>query len=152
MTKLSLLLEVLEGEPERALPDLASNIRCGNALIEPDFFDHEPLLADDETRTRVSAFDWRREFGSVFASAGGFDAVIGNPPYLDSEAMTQFIPEWRDYCVNKYRAAAGNWDMFCVFIERALDLLPARRISLLHRSQQAWIGELRQEHTRHHYR
>jgi len=36
--------------------------------------------------------------------------------------MTRFIPEWRDYCVNKYRAAAGNWDVFCVFIERALDL------------------------------
>ena len=122
VTKLSLLLEVLEGEPERARPDLASNIRCGNALIEPDFFDHEPLLADYETRTPVSAFDWRREFSSVFASAGGFDAVIGNPPYLDSEAMTQFIPEWRDYCASKYRAAVGNWDVFCVFIERALDL------------------------------
>ena len=103
VTKLSLLLMVLEGEPRGAGPDLAGNIRCGNALIEPDF-------------------DWRREFSNVFASAGGFDAVIGNPPYLDSETMTRLIPEWRDYCVNRYRAAAGNWDVFCVFIERALDL------------------------------
>jgi predicted type IV restriction endonuclease len=122
VTKLSLLLRVLEGEPEHAPPELAGNIKCGNALIEPDFYDHEPLLPDDESQSRVNVFDWRREFSSAFASAGGFDAVIGNPPYLDSETMTQFIPECRDYCVNKYRAAAGNWDVFCVFIERALGL------------------------------
>ena len=122
MTKLSLLLQVLEGEPERALPDFTGNIRCGNALIEPDFYDHEQPFPDDENQAGVNVFDWRREFSSVFASADGFDAVIGNPPYLDSETMTQFIPEWRDYCVNKYRAASGNWDVFCVFIERALDL------------------------------
>ena len=122
VTKLSLLLKVLEGEPERALPDFTGNIRCGNALIEPDFYKDEQPLPDDENQTGVNVFDWRREFSSVFASADGFDAVIGNPPYLDSETMTQFIPEWRDYCVNKYRAAAGNWDVFCVFIERALDL------------------------------
>jgi Eco57I restriction-modification methylase len=122
VTKLSLLLKVLEGKPEHAVPDLADNIKCGNTLIEPDFSDHEPLLPDDENQTGANVFDWRREFSSVFASADGFDAVIGNPPYLDSETMTQFIPKWRDYCVNKYRAAAGNWDLFCVFIERALDL------------------------------
>ena len=122
VTKLSLLLMVLTGEPGRVRPDLAGNIRCGNALIEPDFHDREPQLPYDENQARVYAFDWRREFSSVFASAGGFDAVIGNPPYLDSGTMTRFIPEWRDYCVNKYRAAAGNWDVFCVFIERALDL------------------------------
>jgi hypothetical protein len=122
VTRLSLLLKVLAGEPEGVLPDLADNIRCGNAIIEPDFHDHHPLLREDGSRIRVNAFDWRREFSRVFASADGFDAVIGNPPYLDAETMTQFIPEWRDYCVNKYRAAAGNWDVFCVFIERALDL------------------------------
>lgn len=124
VTKLSLLLMVLAGGPGRVRPGLAGNIRCGNALIEPDFHDHDHdhELPDDENQARVNAFDWRREFSSVFASAGGFDAVIGNPPYLDSETMTRLIPEWRDYCVNKYRAAAGNWDVFCVFIERALDL------------------------------
>jgi SAM-dependent methyltransferase len=123
VTKVSLLLEVMEGEPERVMPDLASNIRCGNAIIEPDFHDHHlPLPEDHGSQSRVNVFDWRREFSSVFASADGFDAVIGNPPYLDSETMTQFFPEWRNYCVNKYRAAAGNWDAFCVFIERALDL------------------------------
>jgi hypothetical protein len=126
VTKLSLLLMALAGEPGPVRRGLAGNIMCGNALIEPDFHDHdhdhEPELPDDENQAGVNAFDWRREFSSVFASAGGFDAVIGNPPYLDSETMTRFKPQWRDYCANKYRAAAGNWDVFCVFIERALDL------------------------------
>ena len=121
VTRLSLLLKILDGERERALPDLAGNIRCGNSLIEPDFHHGGPPPAE-ESRTRVLVFDWRREFNGVFTSAGGFDAVIGNPPYLDSETMRQFTPEWRDYCVRKYRSAAGNWDVFCVFIERALDL------------------------------
>ena len=122
VTKLSLLLKVLEGEPERVLPDLTGNIRCGNALIESDFCDHGPLFPDDGNQSHVNIFDWRREFNRIFVSADGFDAVIGNPPYLDSETMTRFIPGWRDYCGTKYRAAAGNWDVFCVFIERALDL------------------------------
>jgi hypothetical protein len=123
VTKVSLLLEAMEGEPDRVMPDLANNIRCGNAIIEPDFHGHDPPLPEDHRgQSRVNVFDWHREFSSVFASAGGFDAVIGNPPYLDSETMTHFFPEWRNYCVNKYRAAAGNWDAFCVFIERALDL------------------------------
>ena len=122
VTKLSLLLMVLEGEPERAAPDLTGNIRCGNALIEPDLHDYEPLRPDGGNQTRINEFDWHREFSHVFASADGFDAVIGNPPYLDSETMTRLTPELREYCVNKYRAAVGNWDVFCVFIERALDL------------------------------
>lgn len=96
VTKLSLLLMVLAGGPGRVRPGLAGNIRCGNALIEPDFHDHDHdhdhELPDDENQARVNAFDWRREFSSVFASAGGFDAVIGNPPYLDSETMTRLIP------------------------------------------------------------
>jgi len=135
VTKLSLLLKVLEGESseaieaqlslfhERALPDLASNIKCGNSLIEPDFYSYEQMILTDEDEIiRINVFDWRREFSDVFTSADGFDAVIGNPPYLDSETMTQFTPEWRPYCVTKYQAAAGNWDVFCVFIERAIDL------------------------------
>ena len=93
VTKLSLLLKVLEGESEesianqlrwfhqRALPDLGDNIKCGNSLIEPDFYEGgQTDVLDEEERWRVNAFDWRAEFPAVFM-AGGFDAVIGNPPY-----------------------------------------------------------------------
>jgi hypothetical protein len=51
-----------------------------------------------------------------------FDVVVGNPPYLDSEWMTTHLPDWRSYCVAQYQTAIGNWDLFCVFIEKALML------------------------------
>ena len=94
VTKLSLLLKVLEGESsdrlesqfrlfrERALPDLGSNIRCGNALVGTDFYEGtQDLLFDAEQSYRINAFDWHVEFPWVVGD-GGFSAVIGNPPYL----------------------------------------------------------------------
>ncbi|MEW6216204.1 MAG: TaqI-like C-terminal specificity domain-containing protein [Candidatus Bipolaricaulota bacterium] len=95
VTKLSLLLKVLEGETEetldsfyrlfqeRALPDLGANIKCGNSLIGPDFWEgKEYALLDEEERYRINPFDWRTEFPDVFSGdSPGFDAVIGNPPY-----------------------------------------------------------------------
>ena len=94
VTKLSLLLKVLEGEdeqtigqqlalfPERALPDLGRNIKCGNSLVGPDFYEGQQmaLLTDDEA-LRVNVFDWEAEFPQVFAD-GGFDVIVGNPPYV----------------------------------------------------------------------
>ncbi len=92
VTKLSLLLKVLEGESgeslnsqmklfhERVLPDLDRNIQCGNSLIGPDFYDSQ-LDLDAEAAQRINAFDWQVAFPQVF-KAGGFDAVIGNPPYV----------------------------------------------------------------------
>ncbi|NUM78578.1 N-6 DNA methylase [candidate division KSB1 bacterium] len=92
VTKLSLLLKVLEGENEqtvaqqlkffheRALPDLGDNIKCGNSLIGSDFYEQQLNLLDEEERLRINAFDWHTEFAEIM-KAGGFDAVIGNPPY-----------------------------------------------------------------------
>ena len=74
VTKLSLLLKVLEGENsqtlqstfihERALPDLGDNIKCGNSLIGPDFYQQQTML-DDEERLRVNVFDWEKEFAEI---------------------------------------------------------------------------------------
>lgn len=92
VTKLSLLLKVLEGESgeslnsqmklfhERVLPDLDRNIQCGNSLIGPDFYDSQ-LDLDAETAQRINAFDWHVAFPQIFKT-GGFDAVIGNPPWV----------------------------------------------------------------------
>jgi len=91
VTKLSLLLKVLEDEDEqtlykqlslfqeRVLPNLDRNIKCGNSLIGLDYLETQPLLDNDKVR-RVNPFDWQAEFPEVMA-AGGFDAVIGNPPW-----------------------------------------------------------------------
>ncbi|MBA4115434.1 MAG: Eco57I restriction-modification methylase domain-containing protein, partial [Rubrobacter sp.] len=136
VTKLSLLLKVLEGESEaslatqlrmfqeRALPDLDQNIKCGNSLIGPDFYDNEQMiLLEEEEHYRINVFDWKTNFPQVFeGESPGFDAVIGNPPYVDSEWMSSHHPLEREYCTSHYEAASGNWDIFCVFIDRAISL------------------------------
>ena len=136
VTKLSLLLKALEGESaetvgqtykmfhERALPDLGYNIKCGNSLIGPDFYENkDPGSIDPEEYRRINPFDWKAEFPQMFSGKNpGFDVVMGNPPYVDSEWMTQYFPNERNYCVPRYRSASGNWDIFCVFIEKSLDL------------------------------
>ncbi len=67
---------------ERALPDLASNIKCGNSLISPEFYEGQQLtLFDEEERYRINVLDWTAAFPQIM-KAGGFDAVIGNPPYI----------------------------------------------------------------------
>ena len=74
VTKLSLLLKVLEGENletlklihERALPDLGNNIKCGNSLIAPDFYDNQTESFTDEQRMKINAFDWQKEFAASF--------------------------------------------------------------------------------------
>lgn len=132
-TKLSLLLKVLEGETqqslqpvlrlfhERALPDLGDNIKCGNSLIGPDFYQQQQMaLLDEEEQYRINVFDWSAEFPDIFR-LGGFDVVIGNPPYV----LLQ--DEFRDdrqleYFRCKYSAASYKIDTYHLFMERAIGL------------------------------
>ena len=92
VTKLSLLLKVLEGASgqmalglERVLPDLDNNIKCGNSLIGPDYYEGQ-MFPDEEERYRVNAFNWKAAFPQIFI-AGGFDVVIGNPPYVRARTI-----------------------------------------------------------------
>lgn len=91
VTKLSLLLKVLEGETdetlrqqtlfgERALPSLEQNIKCGNSLIDTRALGG--LFPDPDEMKRINPFDWDREYPEIM-HGGGFDVVIGNPPYLN---------------------------------------------------------------------
>jgi hypothetical protein len=139
VTKLSLLLKVLEQENEqtlfnqlklfheRALPDLGNNIKCGNSLIGPDFYDNQQLgFFDDEERYRVNVFDWNKEFPEIM-KAGGFDAVIGNPPYIRIQAMKEWVPWEVEFYKSCYTAARkGNYDIYVVFVEKGLTLLNSR--------------------------
>ena len=129
VTKLSLLLKVLEGEteatlqpellPERALPDLANNIKCGNSLIGTDFYEGgQRTLLDEEEMWRVNPFDWEAEFAEIMG-AGGFDAVIGNPPYVRQE----MLGEAKGYFQTHYQVYHGVADLYAYFIERGISLL-----------------------------
>jgi hypothetical protein len=133
VTKLSVLLKCLEGESaqsindlllfhERALPDLGNNIQCGNSLISADFYTGETSKKlSEQERSRIRPFNWQEGFAKIMKS-GGFDAVIGNPPYIDSEWMTTWLPNDRAYLSQHYQSAKGNWDIFCVFVDKALQL------------------------------
>ncbi len=139
-TKLSLLLQVLEGETnetisdrlrrhrERALPDLGRNIQCGNALIDDAFYaDPAHRALSDAVRRRVNTFNWQGSFPAIFSTAGGFDAVIGNPPYIRIQAMTEYAPDEAAFYSTHFRAAGrGNFDIYVAFVERALGLLNKR--------------------------
>lgn len=133
VTKLSLLLKILEGQGqlqlghERMLPDLGGNIKCGNSLIAPDFYsDPETANLDADERLRINAFDWRAEFPAVI-KAGGFDAVIGNPPYIRIQALKEWAPEEVEFYKKRYQSASkGNYDIYVVFVEKGLSLLSKR--------------------------
>lgn len=123
VTKLSLLLKVLEGEARelrgrqldfhRVLPDLGHNIKCGNSLIGSDFY-RQPNLPDfdDEARFQLNAFDWPHEFKPIM-DRGGFDAVIGNPPYIPLELLSE--PE-KNYIRHRYPALQRKFDSSAAFI------------------------------------
>lgn len=66
---------------------------------------------------------WQLDFARVFKEKGGFDIVIGNPPYVDSEEMTRSMPELREKYSKIYTCAKGNWDLFVLFIEKGINLL-----------------------------
>lgn len=66
-------------------------------------------------------FLWHTWFYDVFAQ-GGFNIVIGNPPYIDSETMVATMPTLRNKYSSMYDCAKGNWDMFVVFIQKGIDL------------------------------
>ena len=129
VTKLSLLLKVLEGEndetiskqlklfQERALPDLGNNIKCGNSLIGWDILNDNSGLTQ-EAIDRINPFDWEKEFPEIF-QRGGFSVVIGNPPYVRQEGLGEF----KGYFQKHYKVYQGTADLYAYFIERGVSLL-----------------------------
>jgi type I restriction-modification system DNA methylase subunit len=131
ITMMSLYLKALEGEKsqlppkQHLLPELKYNIICGNSLIGPDIYDQGTLFGDEE-RDRINAFDWNSDvagFGQIM-SQGGFDCVIGNPPYVRIQHMKEWAPFEVEHYKNRYKSASsGNYDIYVVFVEKGLSLL-----------------------------
>lgn len=131
VTKLSLLLKVLEGENrdaleaqkklfrERALPDLGENIKCGNSLIGPDIYDTPDLELTTDDIQRINPFDWQYEFSEIIDD-GGFDAVIGNPPYVDVKILGNDIKRILN---ESYQSVSRRFDLYVPFVEKGLNLL-----------------------------
>jgi len=135
VTKLSLLLKVLEGETsesivtqlamfrERALPDLSNNIKCGNSLIGPDFYDNQQMsFLDTEEHYRINVFDWKAAFPDVFSGDdSGFDAVIGNPPYILLEDQFRDVRQG-EYFRSNFTTASYKLDTYHLFMQRGIEL------------------------------
>lgn len=102
IAKLALWLRT--AKPHRKLSSLNNNIKCGNSLIS------DPSVAGDK------AFDWEKEFPQVFAK-GGFDVVIGNPPYVNVENIPN---KDKDYYKNHYSSCFKRSDLFSLFVENGL--------------------------------
>ena len=137
ITMMSLYIKMLEDERSVVagrglLPPLRDNIKCGNSLIGHDL--HEPDLLgatlSSEELDRIKPFDWhspREGFGDIMA-AGGFDAVIGNPPYVRMETFK----ELKNYLKARYACHAERADLYAYLIERAHQLLrPQGRFGMI---------------------
>ena len=104
ITKLSLWLK--SANKNKTLTTLENNIKCGNSLIK------------DKEFVKDLAFDWEKEFSEVFKN-GGFDIVIGNPPYVRQESIKEIKP----YLEQNYRVYTGVTDLYCYFYELGYNLL-----------------------------
>ena len=104
IAKLSLWLRT--AQPRRKLNSLNNNIKCGNSLID------SKSVAGDK------AFNWETEFPEIFAK-GGFDVVIGNPPYGD-----YFNDNEKSFLLKKFPSSfSGTYDMYIIFFEKTLQII-----------------------------
>ena len=108
IAKLSMWLRT--AQKGRQLSNLSNNIKCGNSLI------------DDITVAGDKAFNWENEFPQVFSN-GGFDVVIGNPPYVRKQGLMEHYPEMCDYYDNTFVSATGNYDIYALFMEKSFSLI-----------------------------
>ncbi len=150
VTQLSLYLKMLEGEnresiylqtkdlfnKEALLPALDQNIKCGNSLIASDF------SLDPAELVRVNAFDWDIGFDKIM-DKGGFDAVVGNPPYGASIDDSQ-----KKYLRANYTCQSYQLDSYLLFMEKAIKSLlkPGRIFGMI--IPNPWLTNVLQGTTR----
>lgn len=114
ITKLSLWLK--SAQKGKKLTALDKNIRCGNSLI------------DDEKIAGSKAFNWHKEFAEIFKH-GGFDVVVGNPPYVQLSKVSSTTQLEKDYLINRYGTSGGRLNTFIFFIHILKEILNTKGLS-----------------------
>lgn len=139
VSKFSLLLKLLEGEnsgsidyylvkyKQKVLPSLNENIKCGNSLVDDLYFKFQPeAINNNELLYKVKPFNWRNEF-NFLEHQNGFDAIVGNPPYVRIQNIIKFSIEEIKFFqsnVSGYTVAeAETFDKYYLFIQRAINLI-----------------------------
>lgn len=132
VAQMSLYLKLLEEETTATaheqntlhgaiLPTLTQNIVFGNSLIGGDILQGQLFERTEERK--LNAMDFKTAFPQIMRN-GGFDAIVGNPPYIRIQTMQETLPASLAYYRDNYVAAAkGNYDIYVVFVERAVSLL-----------------------------
>lgn len=154
VTKLSLLLKLIEGQGQleleigRILPNLDKNIKCGNSLIDHDFT--LPVSATEDEHESYNPFSWQEAFPDIFR-AEGFDAVIGNPPYLNVDATWGRNDPRLGYLKNHYpEIYADKTDLLFYFLMKASQVsrgetgfIVSRSFLEAHKAQKlrGWLSE-----------
>jgi type I restriction-modification system DNA methylase subunit len=140
VTKLSLLLKCMEGETqasiahqmrmfsERVLPTLDDNIKSGNSLIDTDYYDTQLDFGEERI---IKPFSWQKAYPTVFKN-GGFDVVIGNPPYVFTRDV-DWSDEVKNYFWSKFEISkgddksrknqSGKINLYILFIIKSTELL-----------------------------
>lgn len=131
VTQLSLFLKMLEDETtattndmmvlfhETILPNLSNNIMCGNSLIGTEILTTKLDLDLDAERS-LNPFDFDKSFSKVFEK-GGFDLIIGNPPYVKEYTERKIFENVREGKLEKYYQ--GKMDLWYFFVCYGIDIL-----------------------------
>jgi len=108
--------------PDDAIEQMARAIEDDGdwaAIEDEDWFRSAQAMADDE-----AFFHWELEFPEVFfdidgnrMDEAGFDAVVGNPPYVKIQNLRATASDFADYLVEEYQTASGRFDIYATFIE-----------------------------------
>ncbi|ELZ14885.1 putative restriction/modification enzyme [Natrinema thermotolerans DSM 11552] len=117
-------LDVPEGAYERLARAIDDDEAWAEMREEPWFQTAQSMSSDE------AFFHWELEYPEVFfdddgekREGAGFDAVIGNPPYVKIQELRQTVPEQANYLTNSYQSATGNFDLYVCFTEKGHQLL-----------------------------
>ncbi|MCX6763137.1 MAG: N-6 DNA methylase [Candidatus Moranbacteria bacterium] len=115
LAKLNLLIDALDKKAK--LPDLTGNIRNGNSLISGT--EKELNKYFGKKWQEKKPFNWEEKFPEVFKQ-GGFDVIIGNPPYIRNRDLSE---EDKKFFDRNYYSAKGQYDIYQLFFEKSINLL-----------------------------
>jgi type I restriction-modification system DNA methylase subunit len=116
---------------------LDDNIQAGNSLVD------DPHIAGK------LAFSWSNKFKEIMRN-GGFDIVVGNPPYADSGAIAKFWSKEREWITGHFSYTRGNWDLYVAFLELGYRLLaPGGYLSFI--TPDKWISKPLGSEIRKHF-
>ncbi|MDE6796123.1 MAG: N-6 DNA methylase, partial [Muribaculaceae bacterium] len=135
VAKLSLSLKIIDGYSmdaydqvglygSKILNGVGENVKCGNTLVSPEVLSRFPsLIENTQELEATNIFDWNEAFPAV-SQAGGFDYVIGNPPYVEVKNYNVELPTMASFIKNRYKSSRnGKIDLAIPFIERGLEML-----------------------------